>query len=79
MKMFGSRKITMDGHVIVAVVRAAWVHLCEATPDQYETVEPRPQPSKEAIVWNHDRSQVTCPECLAVLDGAVVTKVPVKL
>lgn len=87
MKVFGLGNIEWrdaDGatHVIVATRRAAWSYLCRALPKDYVdwgrgTKPVVERPSTEAVVWKHDRAKIKCEGCLAVLDGAVVEKVPV--
>lgn len=87
MKMFGVDNIEWrdaqgETHVLVAVKRGGWEHLCRATPDNYvdgDFSHGEEKSSVEAVVWRHDQVKITCNGCLAVLDGAVVTKVPVKL
>lgn len=81
MKIFGD----LEGqelflpHVGVATQHGGWRFLCRTLPSEYETVEENPKPTAAPWVWRHDRAKVTCEGCLAVLDGEVVTKVPVNL
>lgn len=88
MKTFGTDNIEWPGgfgpgsektfHVIVATKGAAWSHLCRALPADYvDIVGADEKPTTEALVWKHDRAKINCEGCLAVLDGAVVAKVPV--
>jgi hypothetical protein len=71
-------------HVIVATRRAAWEYLCRALPENYVNWDndAKPvveRPSAEAVVWRHDRAKIKCEGCLAVLDGAVVQRVPISI
>lgn len=85
MKTFGTTEILWRGtddkdHVIVATKGSAWEYLCRAMPADYVTWDnntnpPVEKPTTEALVWKHDRAKVTCDGCVAVLGGAVVTKV----
>lgn len=91
MKTFGNNCIEFGGpclssstgwanHVLVAVAGSGWEHLCHARPDRYvDIVGTSEVPSKEAVVWKHDRSRIDCRGCLAVLDGAVVARTPAVL
>ena len=78
--VFGTVDMTWRGqlddkeHVFVATTGSAWKFLCHTTPDEYETVDPKPQPATVPTVWKHDRAKVTCPGCIAVLDGAAVER-----
>lgn len=79
--VFGTVDMTWRGHfgdgkehVLVATTGANWKFLCCALPSEYETVDPNPQPAAVPTVWKHDRAKVTCPGCIAVLDGAVVER-----
>jgi hypothetical protein len=87
-KTFGKGNIEWrdtDGvtHVIVATKGAAWEFLCRALPANYvtwdSTLSPPAvvveEPTAEPIAWVHDRAKITCPGCLAALDGAVVERV----
>jgi hypothetical protein len=67
---------TPDMHVIVATRGSAWEHLCYAEAEwsppkrgrrEYETVEKDPKPTRDPVVWKHDRSKVTCAKCVAAL------------
>jgi len=75
---FGGIDMTWRGfgkeHVFVATTGGNWKFLCCALPSEYETVDPKPQPTAVPTVWKHDRKKVTCLECVAVLDGAVVRR-----
>lgn len=89
MREFGTPNIEWrdaDGvnHVLVATKNSNWDYLCRATPDKYVTWNnsdnpPVEEPTAEPLAWKHDRAKVTCEGCVAVLDGAVVTKVKVAL
>ncbi len=82
MKTFGAEEMlwrgetTSDMHVIVATRGSAWEHLCYAEAEwsppkrgrrEYETVEKDPKPTRDPVVWRHDRSKVTCQRCLVAL------------
>jgi hypothetical protein len=81
-KTFGSPKMTWaspidnNNHVLVAVARSGWQNLCMTRPEYYSTVEAKPRPTAEPVVWDHDRAEVTCPACLAMVDGAAIEFVP---
>lgn len=81
-KMFGDTKVAHLGdhdfksHVLVAV-RGGWAFFCHSRPSTYETVEPEPKPTAEPVVWLHDREQIDCAFCLALLDGKAIEFVPV--
>lgn len=95
MKTFGDNEIEWRDdwpenrtHVIVATKGAAWSFLCHALPSEYVTWNHSAEPpgvvlveekTTEAVVWKHDRAKIDCAGCLAVLDGAVVERVPVQL
>jgi hypothetical protein len=85
MKTFGDMKIawpsSIDGklHVIVAVRHGGWREFCRARPNSYETVELVSQPTDDPVVWLHDRAEITCPNCIAMLDGAKLEFVKVDL
>ena len=85
MKTFGETEIEWRGggadtHVIVAVSGSGWEHLCRAHPEKYvEIVGSGEKPSTEPVVWKHDRNNITCQDCLAMLDGATITFVKVTL
>ncbi len=70
-------------HVIVATKGASWQHLCHALPADYVTWDFGAAPpvnersTGDLVVWRHDRKKVDCHGCLAVLDGAVVIRVPI--
>jgi hypothetical protein len=71
-------------HVLVATRQSAWDYLCHALPEDYvdwdnDAKPPVERKTAEAVVWRHDRAKIKCEGCLAVLDGAVVQKVPVKI
>lgn len=74
MDMTWRGQLSGDEHVIVATRGSAWTFLCRALPSEYETVDPKPQPTAVPTVWKHDRAKVTCPGCIAVLDGATVQR-----
>jgi hypothetical protein len=88
-KTFGTEEMLWRGnddkeHVIVATKGSAWEFICRATPDQYVTWNnadnpPAEESTTEPLVWKHDRAKVTCEDCVAVLDGAVVTRTKVAL
>lgn len=85
MKTFGENCIEWRGfnegdtHVIVATRGSTWQNLCCALASDYVTVEIEEKTSPEAVVWKHRRERISCRGCLAVLDGAVVTRVEVPL
>lgn len=71
-------------HVIVATKTSAWDFLCRADSNNYVVWNnagnhPVEEPTAEPVVWKHDRAKIKCADCLAVLDGAVVTKTKVVL
>ena len=83
MKTFGDTKLVHWGdhdgknHVLVATRGAGWHFFCATRPEHYETVEVDAKQTTEPTVWLHDREQVTCPLCLALLDGETIEWVKV--
>lgn len=89
MKTFGTENIEwrdVDNvtHVIVATKNSSWSFFCRTNPKSYVTwdkaVKPIvEEPTEEPVTWKHDRAKVKCAGCIAMLDGATITFVPVSL